>query len=469
MSEGSGQRIQPERVHLRNDAPARAGGRYVLYWMQQSQRAEDNHAFEYAAQRANERGLPLVVGFGLTAAYPAANRRHYRFLLEGLAETAAAVAARGAGFVLRTGDPAEVALGLAGDAALVVCDRGYLRHQRAWRDRVAREAGCAVHEVEADAVIPVGVVSDKKEYAARTLRPKHMRRWREWLTDLAPTPLARDAGGLDIPGLALADLDGLLDGLGVDGSVPPVPQHFRGGTSVGKARLRRFVAGGLARYAADGNQPQAGTVSGLSPYLHFGQVSPLWAARQVQASPLAQDEGGVAFLEQLLVRRELSLNFCWYEPRYDQWAALPDWARATLTAHRGDRREHIYTEAQLESAGTHDRWWNAAMTELRVTGTLHNYMRMYWGKKILEWRPDPEDALELLLRLNDRWLLDGRDPNSYAGALWIFGLHDRPWQERPVYGTVRCMTAGGLERKCDIRGYAAKVAALDADSRALRA
>lgn len=453
--------IQTGRVHVLHDAGVRRG-RYVLYWMQQSQRGEDNHALEYAAARANEQGLPLVVGFGLTAAYPNANRRHYRFLLEGLQETGRTLAGRGVPLVVREGDPAEVALGLAGEAALVVCDRGYLRHQRAWRARVAAAAPCAVVEVEADAVVPVEVASDRREYAARTLRPKLQKKWREWLVELRPTPLARDGGGLDLPGEVLDDLDALLDRLGVDGSVAPVPQHFRGGTAEGKARLRRFVARGLARYATDGDQPQREAVSRLAPYLHFGQVSPLWVARQVQASPLAVEEGGVAFLEQLLVRRELALNFCWNEPRYDAWDGLPEWARRTLAGHRRDPRAADYDDAALEAARTPDRYWNAAMTELKLTGYLHNRLRMYWGKRVIEWRPDPEDALAVLLRLNDRWSLDGRDPCTYANVLWLFGLHDRPWPERPVYGTVRTMTAAGLERTCDIRAYVAQVEALAA-------
>lgn len=457
-------RIQPERVTVRSDAPV-AHGRYVLYWMQQSQRAADNHALEYAAQQANERGLPLVVGFGLTAGYPGANRRHFHFLLEGLRETARAVEQRGARFVLRLGDPADVAIGLAAEAALVVCDRGYLRHQRAWRDRVAREAGRRVVEVESDAVVPVEVASSKREYAARTIRPKIRRKLREYLVPLASTPLRQDGAALDLARVPLADLDaldGLLDRLGVDGSVPPVPQHFPGGAAAARARFRRFLDRSLARYAEDSNQPQTESVSGMSPYLHFGQVSPLALALEVAASPLAADEGAVAFLEQLLVRRELSLNYCWFEPRYDAWDALPAWARATLTAHRTDRRAHVYGEAQLEAARTHDPYWNAAMEEMKVTGSMHNYMRMYWGKKILEWTADPAEALAVTLRLDDRWFLDGRDPNSVAGVQWIYGLHDRPWQEREVFGTVRTMTAAGLERKCDIRGYVGRVQRLAA-------
>jgi len=450
--------IPASRIQRLNDRPP-VRGRFVLYWMQQSQRAEDNPALEYAAAEANRLDLPLVAAFGLTDDYPEANLRHYAFLLEGLAEAARALERRAIAFVLRRGSPPEVALALGREAALLVCDRGYLRHQRAWRSQVAREAACPVVQVEGDVVVPVEEASGKAEIGARTLRPK-IRRLLEGHLELPPAvALRRPARGLNLAGLDAADPKALLAALAVDRSVPPVPRFFRGGTAEAKRRFARFVRERLPRYAAHRNQPQTDDVSAISPYLHFGQVSPVWLARAVRDAA-APPEAREAFLEELIVRRELACNFVFYRQDYDRFRVLPDWAWKSLRLHRRDPRPHRYTAAELEGARTHDPYWNAAMREMVCTGFMHNAMRMYWGKKILEWSPDPEEAFALTLALNNRWFLDGRDPNSFAGVAWIYGMHDRAWPERPIFGKVRTMTASGLERKCDIAAYVRKVEAL---------
>jgi len=443
---------------LNRREPAR--GRYVLYWMQQSQRAELNHALEYAAQRANALGQPLLAAFGLTDGYPEGNLRHYRFMLEGLAETERALGRRGVRLAVRRGDPDAVALELGRDASLIVCDRGYLRHQKAWRRNVAAGAGCEVVEVESDAVVPVEIASGKAEYAARTLRPRLRRHLDEYLAPLAPVPLGRDSLGLRVETLSLADLGAVLAGLVLDRSVPPVPL-FRGGTIEAKRRLRQFVREGLPRYAADRNRPETDSVSHLGKYLHFGQISAIAVALEVRAAD-APAEAREAYLEELLVRRELALNFVHFTEGYDRFDCLPGWARAALERHRNDPRPHLYDVAQLESGGTHDPYWNAAMREMRLTGSMHNYMRMYWGKKILEWSESPEAAHRTALALNNRYFLDGRDPVSYAGVGWLFGLHDRPWGERPILGSLRWMSAAGLERKADPAAYVRKIGRLAA-------
>jgi len=427
-------------------------GRFVLYWMQHSQRAAGNHALEHAVQRANALGLPLRVGFGLTDDYPEATWRAYQFMLEGLAETGAALAARGIPLVVRLGSPPEVALTLGRGAAEIVCDRGYLRHQRRWRDEVAGAAGCSVTQVEADAVVPAAVASTRAEVGARTLRPRLSRRLEEFLVPLPPTPLAVRGGAAEARGLRFDDLDALLGRMRIDRSVPPVSGLFRGGTAAARARLAAFVRGVLPRYADQRGRPEASAVSHLSMYLHFGQISPLEVALAARGK-----EGAAVFLEELIVRRELGINFVTTTEDYDSWRAIPAWARATLARHASDRRPAIYARDQLEAAATADPYFNAAMREMRFTGYLHNQMRMYWGKKILEWTPEPEAAHATALALNNRYLLDGRDPSSFANVAWIFGLHDRPWPERPVFGTVRSMTAGGLERKSAIRDYVAQV------------
>ncbi|NBC32682.1 MAG: deoxyribodipyrimidine photolyase [Alphaproteobacteria bacterium] len=441
------------RICPLNDTAPDDSGRFVLYWMQQSQRFSGNHALDYAIGCANERGLGVVVGFGLMDDYPEANERHYAFMLEGLAETAAALEARGMKFVLRRGAPDEVALGLAGDAALVVCDRGYLRHQRAWRQRVAAEAGKAVVEIDGDAVVPVDTASDKVETAARTIRPKLHRLWQDFLDDPPERTPAVSALTLDLTGdCDPGDPDRVLAGLDIDRSIGRV-DGVKGGPSEARKRLDGFLADKLHGYKEGRNEPKAGRTSQLSPYLHFGQISAVALARTVWQGAAGRQSDREAFVEQLVVRRELGINFVYYHPDYDSLACLPGWARETLQAHRDDERPVLYDRARLMRAETDDPYWNAAMREMVRTGTMHNYMRMYWGKKILEWSPSPEEAHRIALGLNNALFLDGRDANSFANVAWLFGMHDRAWAERPVYGKVRYMAASGLRRKFDIDAY----------------
>jgi deoxyribodipyrimidine photo-lyase len=450
--------IQTTRIRRLNEREA-AAGRYVLYWMQQAQRAGMNHALEYALWEADRRGLGVVVGFGLTDDYPEANQRHYAFMLEGLRETRAALARRGVLLAVRRGSPPEVALGLGREAAVIVCDRGYLRHQAAWRRRVAEAAACAVIEIESDAVVPVEAASVKAEIGARTLRPRIMRQIAAYLVELPAAPVRVPTAGWDIASLNLEEPAALLAGLRIDRGVGPVRPHFQGGASEASRRFAEFVRRGLARYDQNHNQPQTDDISHMSPYLHFGQVSPLALALEASAAPVPES-ARAAFIEELVVRRELAINFVRYTPDYDAYRALPAWARESLAAHAGDPRPRRYRPEELEAAATHDPYWNAAMREMICTGFMHNYMRMYWGKKILEWSATPEEGFATTLSLNNKYFLDGRDPNSYAGVAWIYGTHDRAWPERPIYGKVRCMLASGLERKCDIRAYVRKVEAL---------
>ncbi len=431
------------------------GGAYILYWMQASQRAEHNPALEYAAGEANAHNLPLVVAFGLTDRFPEANLRHYAFMLEGLRETQHALEARGVRMVVRRGEPDAVALELAGDAALVVADRGYLRVQKRWRRSVSRRARCPVVQLESDVVVPVDTASDHEEYAAATLRPKILRERERFLRLVRPTPLHVDSLGLRLDGLRLDDIDAALATLDVDRSVEPV-RALVGGTTEARRRLREFAREALDDYAERSSDPGADRVSRLSPYLHFGQISPVEVAL-IAVRSRATRESKDAFLDQLIIRRELSINFCEFNPRYDSYHALPRWARATLRRHAADRRDHDYDLRTLDSARTHDPYWNAAMREMKLTGFMHNTMRMYWGKKVIEWSPTPEIAFRRLRRLNNRYFLDGRDPNSFAGAAWCFGKHDRPWGERPIFGIVRYMNAAGLDRKYDMDAYVARI------------
>ncbi|SEP67895.1 deoxyribodipyrimidine photo-lyase [Microlunatus flavus] len=449
--------IQAERVQSLNDDAVAEDGAYVLYWMQQAQRTELNHALEYAVRRANDLGQPLLVAFGLMDDYPEANRRHYHFMVQGLVDVEQALAKRHITFVVQRGNPADVALRLAKDASVVVCDRGYLRPQREWREKVAEQAGRSVVQVESDVVVPVELVSDKKESAARTIRPKITRHLDRFLVPL-PKATLKDTGSPKADGEDLSDVDALLDRLGLDDDVPVVPL-FTGGTSAGKKVLRDFLRDHFDVYAEHRNQPQTSDVSHMSKYLHFGQLSPVYIALEAQEMPASENRDD--FLEELIVRRELPMNFVYYEPRYDAYAAIPDFARTTLSEHEDDEREHVYTRAQLEDAETHDEYWNAAMREMRATGYMHNYMRMYWGKKILEWSSTPQHGHATTLYLNNKYFLDGRDANSFSNVAWVYGQHDRGWTEREVFGKVRYMNAAGLERKAKPKEYVAKVDELE--------
>jgi deoxyribodipyrimidine photo-lyase len=444
--------VETQRLSELNDAPERAGD-YVLYWMQQSQRAVFNPALETAIAAANRLRIPVLVAFALADPLPRAQARHYAFMLEGLAETAQQLRARGVGFVIRRGSPPQVILRLAPRAALIVCDRGYLRRQQQWRREVVQGAARRVLMVEGDVVVPAALASGKTEVGARSLRPKISR-----LRDAYLVPLRRLRPRITAQRLSLAsdvsldDISGLLGTLGVDPKVAPVVS-FRGGHGPALARLRDFVAHRLGGYLEARALPGEPQVSTLSPYLHFGQISPVEVALAARA---AAEPERASFLEELIVRRELAVNFVTTQPDYACYEALPAWARRSLALHARDRREHLYGYEQLAAGRTHDRYWNAAMQEMRLTGYMHNYMRMYWGKKVLEWSPTPRQAHATLLRLNNTYFLDGRDASSYANVGWVFGLHDRPWPRRPVFGNVRYMNAAGLKRKTDIETYVSK-------------
>ena len=447
--------IQSERIRRLNEKNVREGD-YVLYWMQSSQRARFNHALEYGIQRANELDQRLLVVFGLTDGYPEANLRHYAFMLEGLQDVRDALKERGIKMVVRRGSPDEVALEAGKDASLIVADRGYMRPQREWREKVAAEAGCLVEQVESDVVVPVELASGKRETAARTLRPSIHEHLEDFLVELSPTPVGKQSINMGESGIELDDIESVLEDMDLDRSVEPLSHLYRGGATEAGRMLDRFLENSFSTYVKNRNQPQTDDVSHMSKYLHFGHVSPVQLALAVRDSG-APKEDVDSYLEEVIVRRELSMNFVYYTPDYDSYSSLPDWAKKTLEEHKDDERENSYTREQLENSETHDPYWNAAMDEMRYTGYMHNYMRMYWGKKILEWSNTPNYAYRTTLYLNNKYFLDGRDPNSYANVSWVFGQHDRGWKEREVYGKVRYMSSGGLERKAKPEQYVEKV------------
>ncbi len=451
--------IHDSRIHILNDSAINDKGKYVLYWVQAAQRTLCNHALEYAIARANELNQPLVCCFGLMDDYPEANERSYAFLLQGLADVARGLKERGILFVIKHGPAPAAALHYGKSASLIVCDWAYLRHQKAWRHQVTDESNRRTIAVETDVVIPVEVVSDHHEYAARTIRPKIHKHLENYLHPLKATALKHASLKLDIQGnIDPSDPKEALKKLKIDRTVP-ASKRFIGGEMQAHKLLARFITDDLPGYDTDRNEPAQQRTSLMSAYLHFGHISPLDIALAIRAAKLGK--AGDVYLEELIVRRELSMNFCNFEPRYDSYEALPEWARKTLADHRNDERDPLYSFAQLEQAKTHDPYWNAAQTEMVATGFMHNYMRMYWGKKILEWSKTPQDAFATTLALNNKYELDGRDANSFANIAWIFGLHDRPWgPARKIFGLIRYMNAGGLERKFDIDKYVSRVAVL---------
>ncbi len=418
-----------------NSAPFRDRAKYVLYWAQVNRRVSWNHGLAYAVQLANQGGLPVVFYEGLTFDYPYASDRFDKFILEGAPDTERQLERLGIGYVFyhrrKRSDPNDVLYRLAKDAAAVVTDDYPLWPARIFNPRVASKLDIPYYAVDSSCIVPMSRF-EKREYAAYTIRPKIRKMLPEYLKPMPPIRVGHKFSGAR-PEFAVS--------------------HYSGGSMAAHKRLRQFLKHSLHRYANSCNQPSENATSGLSPYLHFGHISSLEVALAVQnyarEHKLLPDE----FLEELIVRRELAFNFARFTPHPESLDVLPDWARKTLRKHAVDRRDPIYALGQFEHAQTHDPLWNAAQRELLLTGKIHGYYRMYWGKKIIEWSPAPEEALATTIYLNDRYALDGRDPNSYANILWCFGLHDRPWMERPIFGQVRYMSYDGMRRKTDVDAY----------------
>ena len=444
--------IHRERIKWLNNKPFIEGD-YVLYWMQASQRVDYNHALEYAITKANELDKPLLVFFGITDEYPGANERHYYFMLEGLRETQASLLKRGIRMVIQHESPETAAIKWSRSACVIVTDRGYLTLQKKWRKYVASRIECPLIQVESDVVVPVEQASSKEAYSAASLRPKINRLLKSYLVPVRNIRLKNKSSNLAFESLDIQDLDKAISKLNIDRSVDKV-ETYHGGASQAKRHLRNFLRYKLDEYATKKNDPNAEVLSNMSPYLHFGQISPLYIALQVSNTNGA---GKDVYLEELIVRRELAINFVYYNKNYAAFSSLPAWVKGNLRTHAKDKREYVYTLAQLENAQTHDPYWNAAQLEMMITGKMHGYMRMYWGKKILEWTKSPQRAFKVATYLNDKYELDGRNPNSYAGVAWCFGKHDRPWSARPVFGNIRYMNASGLKRKFDADAYVAKM------------
>jgi deoxyribodipyrimidine photo-lyase len=440
--------VHPSRIRQRRIGQRTPGA--VVYWMSRDQRAHDNWALLYAQELALETQAPLCVVFCLVPEFLHAQARHFDFLLRGMQETAATLRAHRIGFFLRCGDPARevpAALSQLGAGALVM-DFDPLRIKRQWQEKVVSRVRLPCYEVDAHNVVPCQEVSPKAEYGAYTLRPKLHKRLAEFLTSFPGLIIHPYTGECSCDSVPWEKAGAAVRAAPDPGPVP--------GEAAAAHALRYFIRTQLRYYPLRKNDPALQATSGLSPYLHFGHIASQRVALAVQKAlvPRAAKE---AFLEELIVRKELSDNFCLYTPRYDSLACLPEWAANTLEEHARDPRPYVYSLSQLEEAHTHDPYWNACQQQMMRSGLMHGYMRMYWGKKVLEWSRTAEEAFSALVYLNDKYELDGRDPNGYAGIAWCFGMHDRAWPTRPVFGKVRYMNAAGLERKYDMQAYLERI------------
>jgi deoxyribodipyrimidine photo-lyase len=452
-------------------------GKCVIYVMSRDQRVNDNHALIAAQKHAAAKKLPLAVLFCLYEKVGVRAKEHFDFMIKGLSEVEEDLSKLDIPFIMLIGNPLERLSATFGHLQpdAVYFDFNPLRGPRKLlKDLSEIENNTAIYVVDTHNIVPVWVTSEKKEVGAYTIRPKIHKKLEEYLVE--PHELSRNT--IDWPGEVkkISELKNHIKDVASKINNSGIKLDFQYGEKAVHNHLDKFIKNKLETYAVDRNDPSSGSQSDLSPYLHFGQISALRVALELRRVALesgsdlhflsspkmpkpedaenTRQHGIDSLIEEMIVRKELADNFCYYENNYDNLKSAPYWAKQTLGSHRNDPREHIYSLKELETAKTHDSAWNAAQKQLTTTGKMHGYMRMYWAKKVLEWTESPEQAVEFLIYLNDHYSIDGGDPNGYTGILWsIAGIHDRPWQEREVFGKIRYMNYSGLKRKFKIETY----------------
>ncbi len=457
--------VEPERIQKLNDAPEQPERQYVLYWSQMNRRVDSNHALLYAVEIANKLGLPVLFYEGLTCTYEFANDRLHTFILQGVPETAKRLKKAGIGYVFylrKTRKSAnDVFYQLAKSAAAVVTDDYPTFIARQHNRSVPAKLDVAYYVVDSSCVVPMSVVP-VRQYGAYTIRPKINKVLGKYLQPADELRVKQHFKGpmsdvhVEVTNKNIAEL---VAGCEIDHSVPAV-EGRPGGRLAAEERLQHFLTENLKGYALGRNEPSKHATSGLSPYLHFGQISSLEVA--LAASHYAQQHKLIAaeFLEELIVRRELAFNYTRFVEDPGDLRNLPEWCQLNMKKHAHDKRDPHYTAKQLENGETYDELWNATQREMMLRGTIHGYYRMYWGKKIIEWSGGYQEAANTMIRLHGRYALDGRDPATYTNILWCFGLHDRPWPERPVFGKMRFMSLEGMKRKTNTRAYIEEINAL---------
>ena len=439
-----------------------------------NRRVEQNHALAYAISLGNQLDLPVLFYEALGCTYPQANDRIHQFVVEAVPETERRAKALGLGYVFylrkRKTDANDILYRLAAKAAAVVTD-DYPAFIAVWHNAsVPAKLDIPYFAVDGSCVVPVNLF-EKREYGAYTIRPKIQKVLARYLRPVEMERVKVAWGDRPAPAFHTEVTDGniatLVAECDIDHSVAP-STDYRGGRRAVEKQLQNFLTQNLARYDRDRNDPALHATSDMSPYLHFGQISALELALAVQDYAADHDIDATAYLEELIVRRELAFNFARFTsslPNHGGLASLPDWAQKTLAKHDPDPRDGVYTAKEFETARTHDALWNAAQTELLLRGKIHGYYRMYWGKKIIEWSKSHAEAFDTMVYLHDRYALDGRDPNTYTNILWCFGLHDRPWTERPIFGMIRWMSLDGMKRKTGVDAYIREIAYLERKAR----
>ena len=425
-------------------------GGVIAYWMQRDKRSVDNWALLYAQEISQKNNSPLHVCFSLNGNFPSSNIRQYGFMLKGLKETAKKLKERNIGFSLIRGDavysiPEFIEKNNIG---FLITDFSPLRVYKKRTQKVAQAINIPYHIVDANNIIPVWEISQKQEYAAHTIRPKVHKKLDEFLTNFHP--LLKQDYSSNIKSWDF-DHSAIIDQISIDKTVNEVDWIHPGEESALRS-FNLFKNQKIEGYDLNRNDPNSDSLSQLSPFIHFGQISTQRIAFEIKKSSYFKSND--AFIEQLIVRKELAENFCNYNSNYDSFLGFSDWAKKTLNEHRKDKREFIYDLDAFENRETHDELWNAAQNQMISTGKMHGYLRMYWAKKILEWSVNPETAFNIAIELNDKYELDGRDPRGYTGIAWsIGGIHDRPWFEREVFGKIRYMNYNGCKRKFDVSRY----------------
>ncbi|XP_053662242.1 deoxyribodipyrimidine photo-lyase [Anopheles marshallii] len=444
-----------KRVRILSDAKSiEDGKRGVLYWMSRDVRVQDNWAFLFAQKLALKNDLPLHVCFNLVPKFLDATIRHFKFMLAGLEEVANECEKLNIQFHLLRGNAGDNVPEFVRKHKIgsVVCDFSPLRVPMKWVDEVKRSLPVEVPlcQVDAHNIVPVWVTSEKLEYAARTIRNKVNNNLPTYLTPFPPL--------VKHPFTAHFEADPInwtkvLDTLQVDRSVDAV-EWAKPGYIGGVKTLQSFVEKRLGKFNGKRNDPTENALSNLSPWFHFGQISVQRAILTVKKYGKRYSESVASFCEEAIVRRELSDNFCFHNENYDNLKGAYEWARKTLDDHRKDKRVYCYSREELETAKTHDDLWNSAQLQMVKEGKMHGFLRMYWAKKILEWTKTPEEALATAIYLNDRYSLDGRDPNGYVGCMWsIAGIHDQGWKEREIFGKIRYMNYEGCKRKFNVNAF----------------
>jgi deoxyribodipyrimidine photo-lyase len=429
----------------------------VIYWMSRDQRVLDNYALLFSQQLAFDNNTFLVIVFALQSNFLGSTLRQFDFMINGLIKIEKSLNELNIPFFVLFGKPEITIPDFINevDAKIIVSDFDPIKIKRIWKREIAKKIIIPFYEVDTHNIVPCLLVSQKQEFAAYTIRPKINKLLDEFLIDI-PEPRSNNFISFNSEKI---DWENFYNKLDVDKKVRPVT-FYKSGEDEAFKTLNDFLNNKFENYNENRNDPSLDGLSNLSPYLHFGQISSQRIALIVNHL-YSNHRSAKTFLEELIIRKELSDNYCYYNTDYDNFNGFPDWAKTSLREHSKDSREVIYSIDEFEHANTHDDLWNAAQTEMLVTGKMHGYMRMYWAKKIIEWSESPQEALKIAIYLNDKFQLDGNDPNGYVGCAWsIGGLHDRPWFERKVFGKIRYMNRSGAERKFDVNKYINKIKSL---------